>query len=311
MGPSFKFKALDVSRKDSMDMSLCRGEGVKSKEVVSHTQLVSDHQLNPMVRINPEASSNGSFARDGTHSRSPKIPRTKKLDGAKSTSSFKRTSSGSSKISPSLKALSSATENGSFSNIISKPSKQRMGNEIQESGNSNSRGNHCANQSIPDGPAGWKRGGTKSSLEKFVSLDNNEFQKWGFGAESSSLEHNPKSLVEIHHRHAIDNEGGSHDVERAKKAIGGTALERIGMAGAREEGHRLQGDGLGAHGQLPNVEAVPDSNPSAEIRSPHLLQGRNSWDSEIHDCMEAGLDGIKGAIEEDGMEHDGRCCNEA
>lgn len=69
VGPSFKFKALDVSRKESMDISLCRGEGVKSKEVVSHTQLVSDHRLNPMVSINPEASSNGSSARDGTHSR--------------------------------------------------------------------------------------------------------------------------------------------------------------------------------------------------------------------------------------------------
>lgn len=53
-------------------------------------------------------------------------------------------------------------------------------------------------------------------------------------------------------------------------------LGRIGVASAREEGNRFQGDNLGAHGQLPNDEAISGSNPSAEMRSPHLLQGGNS-----------------------------------
>lgn len=155
----------------------------------------------------------GTLQAMGHIGHSTKTTRTKKFDGAKSTSSFKRTSSGFSKISPILKVLSSLMENGSFGTIISKPSKQRMGNEIQESVNSNTGGNHSTNQSIPDKPSGWVRGGTESSMETFVSLDNNKHQKWGFGAKSPSLEHNPKSLVEVHHRYATNNRGGSHDVE--------------------------------------------------------------------------------------------------
>ena len=85
----------------------------------------------PTVSNCPESLSNGNFASDGTHSRSTKTTRTKKVDGAKSTSSFKRTSSGSSKISPLLKTSSILTENGNFGANNSKPSKQRMGNDIR------------------------------------------------------------------------------------------------------------------------------------------------------------------------------------
>nr|POF26938.1 hypothetical protein CFP56_37710 [Quercus suber] len=123
-----------------------------------------------MVSNHPEFSSNGNSANDGTHSRLSKITHTKKIDGAKSTSSFKRTSSSTSKTSPLLKALSILTENGNFGASSSKPSKQKIGNDIQESSNSNIEGNHCTNSNSPDGQAGWVRGGTESSMEALFPL---------------------------------------------------------------------------------------------------------------------------------------------
>ena len=116
---------------------------------------MSANRPTPMVSNCLESSSNGNFASDGAHSRSTKTTRTKKVDGAKSTSSFKRMSSSSSKISLPLKASSILMKNGNFGTNNNKPSKQRMGNDIQESGNSNTGGNHYTNSSIFDGRSRW------------------------------------------------------------------------------------------------------------------------------------------------------------
>jgi len=85
----------------------------------------------------------------------------------------------------------------------------------------------------------------------------------------------------------------------------------VEVVGVGEEGHRFQRDGLGAYGQFPNDEAVSSPNSSEELQPSHLLQGGNSWDSEIYDHVEARLDGIQGVAKEDGMKHDGRGCNDA
>ena len=77
------------------------------------------------------------------------------------------------------------------------------------------------------------------------------------------------------------------------------------MANSGQEGHRLQGDGGGTHGKLPNTEIASDSSPNPEMRPIDLLQGGNHWNSEVHDGMATKLGGFQGPIEETGMEYDG------
>lgn len=101
-----------------------------------------------------------------------------------------------------------------------------------------------------------------------------------------------KSVVEVPHGLAVDFRNRSPRIQQVKAAISSATLRRIGLASTREESDRLQGFGLNTYGECAYDEVVPDSQASQEVRSPSLLQRRNSGDIDISGGVEARLGGI-------------------
>ena len=64
---------------------------------------------------------------------------------------------------------------------------------------------------------------------------------------------NSQPMVEVPHRHPLDNEEGRRSLEQAKETISSASLGRIGVANLGQEGHRFQRDGGGAYKELPNT----------------------------------------------------------
>lgn len=66
---------------------------------------------------------------------------------------------------------------------------------------------------------------------------------------------NPKPLVEIPHRHPIDNREKSRGVEQAKEAISNAKLGQIRLASLGEEGDRFQGGSVSSNiGNFPTMK---------------------------------------------------------
>ena len=161
-----------------------------------------------------------------------------------------------------------------------------------------------ADQSCSDGHDGELRRGINGCLEAHHADNSNKRENRGCEAGSSGMGLNPKSMVEVSNRCAINLEGGSTRVERAQEAIGNASLGRIRVGDTGEESDRLQGIGSLPSGEFSHIEVVPNSQPSQEMRPAPVLQGGHSGHPDIHDSVEAGMEGVQGPAEEFGMEHD-------
>lgn len=83
------------------------------------------------------------------------------------------------------------------------------------------------------------------------------------------------------------------------------------MVNAEKESHRQQGDSVFLYEEFSNVEAVPNSKLSSEVRPLVMLQGGHNGYSKVHGGVETKLGGFKGPSEAVGMEYDGDNINDA
>lgn len=120
------------------------------------------------------------------------------------------------------------------------------------------------------------------SLETSISTHPIHCEKGEFGVGLSSMGQNPKPLVEIPHRHSIDNRGSSEGIEQFKKAINDATFGRIGLVSSGEEVNRFKELGLIPPGELSNNEIVSTSQSSEEVQSTGVLQGGHTGDSEVY-----------------------------
>lgn len=58
-------------------------------------------------------------------------------------------------------------------------------------------------------------------------------------------------------------------------------------------------------GKIPNDEVVSNPYPSQEMRPSGNMQGGYIRDLEVYDGVQAGMGGVHGPTEDNGMEHDG------
>lgn len=165
---------------------------------------------------------------------------------------------------PGLVSDASSTHGASWSSPINS-SNLRLGNLVQGQSGNHSRRAGCADQSCTNDHNGEFRGGAPSSLEKPVSTNSSQWEKWNSGGGSSGVGINTKPMVEVHHGLATNLGGGSRRTEQAKKAISGATLRQIRLVGTGKEGDRLQGSGLGTPGEHPHNEAVPNGHSSQEV----------------------------------------------
>ena len=75
------------------------------------------------------------------------------------------------------------------------------------------------------------------------------------------------------------------------------------MVDIREKSDQLQGFGCNPFGELSHIEAVPNSQPSQEMRSALVLQRGHSGNPDLYDGVEAGMGGIQGFVKEVRMKH--------
>ena len=206
-------------------------------------------------------------------------------------------------LKPSALASDPSSHGFSLPNLPS-TSHGGVGNLVQEQDDSHPRGADCSNPCSPNGINGLVRKGPSGSLEAHLPNHPDQCKNSESSPGSSCLGQNPKSMVEVPNRHAVDLKKGSVGVEHAKAAISSAPLGRIGLACPREESDRFSRIDLNASGEYAYIEVVPDSQPSQEMRSSGMLQRRNSGDIELSGGVEAGLGSVQGSPKETGMEHD-------
>ena len=175
---------------------------------------------------------------------------------------------------------------------------------VQEQSHCHPKRSDSSDQSCSDGHVRVVRRGIYGSMEAHPSDNLNKRENWVCAARPSDMGINSESMVKVSHGCASNLEGGSTRVERAQEAIGNASLGRIRVVDTGEESDRLQGLGSIPSGEFSHIEVVPNSQPSQEMRPAPVLQGGHSGHPDIHDCVEAGMEGVQGPAEEFGMEHD-------
>ena len=198
---------------------------------------------------------------------------------------------------------SSNLANVSLRTLLSLFAFNGVGNMSQKQGHYYPRRGASPDQSCSDEHVGVVRRGLNCSMEAHFSNNSNKCKNRELAVGPSGIGSNIKPLVEVSHGCATNLDGGSTRVERAQEAIGNASLGRIRVVDIGEKSDQLQGFGCNPFGELSHIEAVPNSQPSQEMRSALVLQRGHSGNPDLYDGVEAGMGGIQGFVKEVRMKH--------